>query len=118
MATQLTRLAQTIATPEALITTEPPTEGKPYTSTGLSSLQPQIDVMHAIFGPAHWRLREHEIDDGVLDLELVIGNDLDAPPRIDAATGESRCPPRCCCAIACAARTPEGEATATATRGR
>ena len=26
MATQLTRLAQTIATPEALITTEPPTK--------------------------------------------------------------------------------------------
>ena len=89
MVTQLTRLAQTIATPEALITTEPPTEGKPYTSTGLSSLQPQIDVMHAIFGPPHWRLRERELEDGVLDLELVIGNDLDAPPRIDAATGEA-----------------------------
>jgi hypothetical protein len=90
MVTQLTRLAQTIATPEALITTEPPTEGKPYTSTGLSSLQPQIDVMHAIFGPPHWRLREREIEDGVLDLELVIGNDLDAPPQIDPATGEAR----------------------------
>jgi hypothetical protein len=90
MITQLTRLAQTIATPDALITTEPPTEGKPYTSTGLSSLQPQIDVMHAIFGPPHWRLREQEVEDGVLDLELVIGNDLDAPPRIDSATGELR----------------------------
>ena len=89
MVTQLTRVAQTIATPEALITTEPPTEGKPYTSTGLSSLQPQIDVMHAIFGPPHWRLRERELEDGVLDLELVIGNDLDAPPRIDPATGEA-----------------------------
>jgi len=90
MVTQLTRLAQTIATPEALITTEPPTDGKPYTSTGLSSLQPQIDVMHAIFGPPHWRLHEREIEDGVLDLELVIGNDLDAPARVDAATGEVR----------------------------
>jgi hypothetical protein len=90
MVTQLTRLAQTIATPETLITTEPPTEGKPYTSTGLSSLQPQIDVMHAIFGPAHWRLRERELEDGVLDLELVIGNDLDAPPRLDPATRELR----------------------------
>jgi hypothetical protein len=79
MVTQLARIAQTIATPDALITTEPPTEGKPYTSTGLSSLQPQIDVMHAVFGPPHWRLRERELDDGVLDLELVIGNDLDRP---------------------------------------
>jgi hypothetical protein len=90
MVTRLARLAQTIATPEALITTEPPTEGKPYTSTGLSSLQPQIDVMHAIFGPPHWRLREREIEDGVLDLELVIGNDLDAPPQIDPPAGAPR----------------------------
>jgi hypothetical protein len=77
MVTQLTRIAQTIATPDALITTEPPTEGKPYQSTGLNSLQPQIDVMHAIFGPSHWRLLERELEDGVLDLELVLGNGLD-----------------------------------------
>jgi hypothetical protein len=77
MITQLARIAQTIATPDALITTEPPTEGKPYQSTGLNSLQPQIDVMHAIFGPSHWRLLERELEDGVLDLELVIGNSLD-----------------------------------------
>ena len=119
MVTQLTRLAQTIATPEALITTEPPTEGKPYTSTGLSSLQPQIDVMHAIFGPPHWRLRERELEDGVLDLELVIGNDLDAPPGSTRPPAKhTRRRRRCCCATGCAARTRAGAATATATRAR
>lgn len=88
MVTQLARVAQTIPTPDTWITTEVPTDGKPYTSTGLTSLQPQIDVMNAIFGPPHWRLRARELEDGVLDLELVVGNDLDAAPQASHEHGD------------------------------
>lgn len=64
--------------PDAYIKFTPPTEGKPYPSTGLASSQPQIDLLNAVLGP-HWRAMTHfEDGGGTCHAILLIGNNLAA----------------------------------------
>lgn len=59
------------------IETTQPTKGKPYTSTGIRSVQVQIDRLNEVLGPAHWRVLTHYEDSGALcRTVLVVGNGL------------------------------------------
>lgn len=59
------------------IETTRPTKGKPYESTGIRSVQVQIDRLNEVLGPAHWRVLTHYQDGGALcRTVLVVGNDL------------------------------------------
>jgi hypothetical protein len=42
--------------PEEYLHFSPQTTGKPYDSTGIRSLQVQVDLANAVLGAAHWRL--------------------------------------------------------------
>jgi len=78
MVRQLARLARQTPTPERLVKTSPPVTGKPYASTGLTSLQPQIEMANAIYGEAHWRwwIEPSADTDGTYLVTLLIGNHL------------------------------------------
>lgn len=65
------------AMPDAYIEFSPPTQGKPYPSTGIRSVQPQVDHMNAVLGAAHWRALLHFQDGGALcKTVVIIGDDL------------------------------------------
>ncbi|MCA1700182.1 MAG: hypothetical protein LC790_15270, partial [Actinobacteria bacterium] len=54
-----------------------PTDGKPYPSTGLSSIQYQLSMMNAVLGGPHWRALTHYENDGKLcKVVVIVGNDL------------------------------------------
>lgn len=62
--------------PKYIVTT-PSMPGKPYESTGLKSVQPQVDRMNAVLGGAHWRALYHYEDGGkVCKTVVIVGNDL------------------------------------------
>lgn len=64
--------------PDGYIKFTPPVTGKPYASTGLGSVQPQIDQMNAVLG-CHWRALTHFEDAGqTCKAVVVLGNNLAA----------------------------------------
>ena len=66
-------------TPSRYIQHVPWMPAKPYVSTGLRSLQYQIDYMNAVLGRAHWReLRHYPAEDRghLVKVIVVVGNDL------------------------------------------
>ena len=65
--------------PAKYIETTPPTKGKPYESTGVKSLQVQVDRMNEVLGVNHWRFLTHYEDNGMIcKAVVVIGNNLSA----------------------------------------
>lgn len=64
--------------PEEYLLHSDKTEGKPYESTGLRSVQVQLDIANAVLGGAHWRLLTHYPDgnDHVCHAWVIFGNDL------------------------------------------
>ncbi len=61
--------------PSGFIQTIPPTEGKPYESTGVRSVQVQIDRMNNVLTPLWWWYDEHFEDGGKLALvTVIVGN--------------------------------------------
>ena len=65
------------STPRQYIKETPPTEGKPFPSTGVNSAQYQIDYLNSVFGLAHWRWLVHYEDAGqVARVHVVVGNNL------------------------------------------
>lgn len=50
--------------PGAFIVEEPPVKGKPYASTGISSVQVQIDRLNYVLGPTNWLDNAHFEDSG------------------------------------------------------
>lgn len=75
---QLARIGRQTATPERFIKTTGPVTGKPYDSTGLASIQPQVEMANAIYGEPHWRWWPvpSADNDGTYSVTLLIGNDL------------------------------------------
>lgn len=54
-----------------------PTKGKPYASTGVRSVQVQVDRMNEVLGAAHWRvLYRYEQAGQLCKAVVVVGNDL------------------------------------------
>lgn len=62
--------------PEGYLLHSAPTEGKPYHSTGLKSIQVQVDIANAVLGSAHWRLLTHYKTEHVCHAWVIIGNNL------------------------------------------
>lgn len=61
------------------IKTEPPVKGKPYESTGITSVQVQVNRLNAILGEAHWTTLLHYEEGGtVCHVHLLVGNELGA----------------------------------------
>ena len=61
----------------------PPTKGKPYESTGVRSVQVQVDRMNEVLGLEHWRWLPHYAEEGtVCRIVVIVGNDL-AGVRLD-----------------------------------
>lgn len=61
--------------PKAFIQTVPPTKGKPYESTGIRSVQVQINRMNAVLTPLWWADRTEYHEDGKLArVEVMVGN--------------------------------------------
>lgn len=59
------------------IETTAPTKGKPYESTGVRSVQVQIDRMNTVLGFQHWRVLYHYQSNGELcRCHALVGNDL------------------------------------------
>lgn len=55
----------------------PPVTGKPYESTGIRSVQVQIDRLNAVIGAPHWRKLLFYIDGGnVCHGHIIVGNKL------------------------------------------
>lgn len=72
-------------TPAKYVKHTPPTEGKPYPSTGIASPQVQVDHMNAVLGTPHWRILNHYEDDGTLcKVVVIVGNKL-ATATLDPA---------------------------------
>lgn len=85
----LTALLPFLAAPieDRYIETTPATKGKPYTSTGIRSVQVQIDRMNEVLGLGHWRVLTRYEDSGALcHATVVVGNDL-AACSLDATGG-------------------------------
>lgn len=62
----------------------PPTSGKPYESTGVKSVQVQVDRMNDVLGAAHWRSLIHYAEGGtVCKAVVVVGNNL-VDAKLDA----------------------------------
>lgn len=63
-------------------------QGKPYESTGIKSVQVQIDRMNAILGPAWWRDEATYEDGGTLcHVEIIVGRIGQEPLAIRRAVG-------------------------------
>lgn len=62
--------------PEEYLLHSEKTEGKPYDSTGLKSLQVQVDIANAVLGGGHWRLLTHYKTEHVCHAWVIIGNDV------------------------------------------
>lgn len=63
----------------------PPLKGKPYASTGVRSVQVQVDRLNEVLGAAHWRVLYHYANQGQLcKAVLIVGNDLHRA-RLDEA---------------------------------
>ena len=74
-------------TPRQYVKETPPTEGKPYTSTGVSSLQYFYDFLSDVFGLSHWVTPMWYSSDGTSGHGWVlIGNNL-AGIEVDEETG-------------------------------
>lgn len=59
------------------IETIPPVSGKPYESTGIRSVQVQINRLNAILGEGHWRKLLHYADGGATCCaHVIVGNAL------------------------------------------
>lgn len=64
--------------PQHYVEFTPKTEGKPYDSTGLRSVQVQIDRLNDVVGPSCWRSLIHYTQGGmVARAHVVLGNDLE-----------------------------------------
>jgi len=64
--------------PQHYVEFTPKTEGKPYDSTGLRSVQVQIDRLNDVVGPSCWRSLIHYTQNGqVARAHVVLGNDLE-----------------------------------------
>jgi hypothetical protein len=64
--------------PEAFIQTVPPTKGKPYESTGIRSVQVQIDRMNNVLTPLWWWDQVEYFNDGKLaTVTVFVGNQVD-----------------------------------------
>lgn len=69
--------------PEAYIRTIPPVPGKPYASTGISSVQVQIDRMDNVLTPLGWWTEEEHHDGGKLcRVTVYVGDASSANRRI------------------------------------
>lgn len=65
------------------IKTEQPVKGKPYESTGITSVQVQMNRLNAILGEPHWTTLQHYEEGGtVCNVHLLVGNDL-GPCKLD-----------------------------------
>lgn len=63
--------------PRYIVTTGPAEKGKPMTTTGIVSVQVQIERLMEVLGGAHYRTLAHWMPDGVrCHVHVVIGNDL------------------------------------------
>lgn len=71
--------------PRDIVTTGPADRGKPMVTTGIRSVQVQVDRLSQVLGDAHYRLIPHHTPDGQrCRMHVVIGNDLQWC-RVDAA---------------------------------
>jgi len=62
--------------PEAYLHHSAKTEGKPYDSTGLKSLQVQVDIANAVLGGGHWRLLTFYKTEHVCHAWVIVGNNV------------------------------------------
>jgi hypothetical protein len=63
--------------PRHIVTTGPAEKGKPYVSTGIQSVQTQIERLNEVIGLAHFRLLPYWTPDGTkCRVHAIIGNDL------------------------------------------
>jgi hypothetical protein len=59
------------------IETTPPLKGKPYVSTGVRSVQVQVDRMNEVLGTVHWRVLYHYTQSGqICKAVVIVGNEL------------------------------------------
>lgn len=66
--------------PAAFIITTPPVKGKPYVSTGIKSVQVQVDRMNAVLSPGWWWDRAiYEQDGKLCQVTVNVGNPSYAP---------------------------------------
>lgn len=66
--------------PEPLIQHVPPTKGKPYESTGVRSVQVQIDRMDRVLTPLWWWEESNYSEDGMLcHVRVFVGSDRERP---------------------------------------
>lgn len=63
--------------PRHIVTTGPAERGKPITTTGIRSVQVQVDRLREVLGASHYRLLPHHTEQGDrCRMHVVIGNDL------------------------------------------
>lgn len=75
--------------PGGFIQTIPPTKGKPYESTGIKSVQVQIDRMNNVLTPLWWRdLVDYEKDGKLAKVTVLVG-DSQKPNLEPLASGSS-----------------------------
>lgn len=77
MLRKLTPLLREPISPRDIVTTGPAEKGKPIVTTGIRSVQVQVDRLTEVLGGAHFRLIPHHTADGTrCRMHVVIGNDL------------------------------------------